>query len=203
MSSKTQGHTWSNVRSFLDEKLKMLDGLAELTPDMSGDQNLTAKGAKSIKAAIEHQVDYMPFLKGVENEVWSEKINYAPISNLGAESDFAKVGNALKRTGGSTRLETTGNQHLISENKLFQRNGWKIKSENEKKKKWSWARNSDEAKQARQLQDNFLKKVVAAKALALKEKEKRKTHKNKRTTDALEKCKDHGGPVMEKDIKKI
>jgi hypothetical protein len=46
-------------------------------------------------------------------------------------------------------------------------------------------------------------KVVAAKALALKENKKRKTPKNKQTTEALEKCKDHGGPVTEKDIEKI
>jgi hypothetical protein len=205
--SEQRSHTWLDVKMFLHDKLKMLDGLSEMKAEMSTEEILTAKGAHNIKAAMEHQMEYMPYLKknveGPENETLSEKMQYAPISNLGAESDFAKVGNALKRSGGSTSLETISNRHLISENKLFQRENWNTKSDEEKNKKWNWARNSVQAKQARKLQDDFLNKVQATKTLALKEKEKKKNKKNQRTIEALAKCKEHGGPMTEKDVDKI
>jgi hypothetical protein len=58
--SEQKSHTWSDVKTFLQGKLKMLEGLSEVKAEMTPVQKLTAKGASTIKAAMQHQIEYMP-----------------------------------------------------------------------------------------------------------------------------------------------
>ena len=69
-----------------------------------------------------------------ENPNISEKVDLDPSTNCGAESEFAAIGNDLKQSGGSTSLSTISDRHLISRNKLFEKEAWKVKSQEEKRR---------------------------------------------------------------------
>lgn len=76
-------------------------------------------------------------------------------------------------------------------------------SETQRLEKWKWGRNSDEVKKARQLEQDFLETIHAAKILALKKREEMKQKKMHRSISLLEKCKHHGGPVTPESISRL
>ena len=56
---KKIGHNWSDVKEFLQMKLKMLEELSEDFPGMKPEDKLIAMAAKAIKSAIDHQLNYV------------------------------------------------------------------------------------------------------------------------------------------------
>ena len=69
------------------------------------------------------------------------------------------------------------------------------KSINEKRVEWAWARKSDEAKEVRKLQYEFLETIKTTKKIAIVKKEKLKAEKTLKIFKQIEICKKHGGPL--------
>ena len=59
----------------------------------------------------------MSFYNDELDESTQDKLTQAPLTNLGAESEFASLD--LLRVGGATSLKTVSQKHIISRNKLF------------------------------------------------------------------------------------
>jgi len=68
-------------------------------------------------------------------------------------------------------------------------------NEKERMQEWKWARKSNAAETAREIESNFLFMVRERKKLALLKKEELKRKKTKKTMKILNECKLHGGPL--------
>lgn len=86
---------------------------------------------------------------------------------------------------------------VIVSNGLLVDSKFESKSEEEKRKSWTWARCSDGVKK---LEADFLATVHAAKKLALLKKEDLKKKKAGKTLVVLENCKSHGGPMTPNNL---
>ena len=77
------------------------------------------------------------------------KINKAPITNLGPESNFfGSCDGDLKRSGNSTKLSTISEKHIVEKNKLHTKEQWR-NSDADKSEKWKWARRSSEVNEVK------------------------------------------------------
>ena len=65
----------------------------------------------------------------------------------------------------------------------------------DRKRKWKWARSSEQVKKVRKLETDFLNTVHVSKKLSLLKKEEIKKKKAQRSIKILEECKKHGGPI--------
>ena len=104
----------------------------------------------------------MSFFQPVENsnvETDYSKLMFAPMSNLGCESDIAWLDNRLKFSGGSTSVLTLSNKKIIHTNKAISSELFPD-AESERKEKWKWARSSDEVKAVKALLLIFYKQFV-------------------------------------------
>ena len=119
----------------------------------------------------------------------------APLTNLGCESEFLKFDNRVKATCGSTSVSTHSKKNIIATNKLLVTSDFTDKSINEKRVEWAWARKSDEAKEVRKLQYEFLETIETTKKIAIVKKEKLKAEKTLKIFKQIEICKKHGGPL--------
>ena len=70
----------------------------------------------------------------------------------------------------------------------------------EKRNQWKWARHSNEVKEVRKMEADFLETIKQAKHLALKKKEQLKKKKSEKLLEILRKCKSHSGPVTPDEI---
>lgn len=70
----------------------------------------------------------------------------------------------------------------------------------EKRNRWKWARKSEEVKNVRKMEADFIATVKQSNRLALLQKEKLKKKKNQKKMNILEKCKSHGGPVTPSEM---
>lgn len=168
---------------------------------ISGEELLKSKCAIQVKEGIQRQMSRVDFFKDeTEND---NKINKAPITNLGPESNFGSVDGDLKRSGNSTKLATVSEKHIIEKNKLHMKEQWTTLSEAEKVENWKWARKSSEVK-AVKTKENELKEFLKSVAdLATENKKKNKLRQNEKLMTALEKCKLHGGPITLVDIQNL
>ena len=89
-----------------------------------------------------------------------------------------------KRAGGSTSLHTISNKIVVASNKLYNKERWRQLSEEERRRKFRWARGSPEAKQVKKMEEEFRKRVDAVSELAL---EAKKIDKEKKTCEDAEK----------------
>ena len=133
-------------------------------------------------------------------DIICEKLKLAPLTNLGCESEFAKFDNRVKICGGSTTVTTLSRKNLVMTNGLLRDSFFTELTCGDKRKKWKWARTSDEVKLARKLEKDFIATVQAARGLAIVKKEELKRQKNSKTFKVLEDCKKHEGPVTQADI---
>ena len=159
---------------------------------------MKTKCAVQIKEALERQMSKVKyFIDGVQDE---SKLNKAPISNLGPESNFGSVGEDLTKSGNSTNLSTVSEKHIIEKNKLHTRGEWKKLSQEEKVKEWKWAKNSTEVKQVRLKEKELKDYLDSVSLLAVDAKKSKKLRQNEKLMKTLENCKMHGGPVTAIDI---
>ena len=181
--------------------IRELSGLSYTPSDNAGKTLLKQKCALKIKEALEHQISYMSFYNDELDESTQDKLTQAPLTNLGAESEFASLDNDLHRVGGATSLKTVSQKHIISRNKLFTKDRWTELSQKEKRASWNWARTSEESEKVRKLENDFAKKLKAVEEISSQVK----THKkiNQDIMKRLEQCKNHGGPLTHLDIDKI
>lgn len=146
----------------------------------------------------------MPFLRdGKESGVDVRALKAAPLTNLGCESEFAKFDNRVRASGGSTSIQTHSKKNIIYTNRLLVNSDFTSKSEEDKLQQWSWARKSNETREVRKLQKDFLATVHATKKIALVKKEKLRLEQALKLMKKLDVCKEHGGPVTPSCIELI
>ena len=71
------------------------------------------------------------------NNVDTTKLDSAPLTNLGCESEFSKFDHRVKVTGGSTSIQTHSKKNIVVTNGLLIDSAFKKLPENEKKNKSS------------------------------------------------------------------
>ena len=193
-------HNWTSVKACLEAIVLDLNKLDDQVNNSSatGEELLKHKCASEIKIALERQMAKVKFFTdGAENEA---KLNKAPITNLGPESNFGSVTEDLKKSGNSTNLSTISDKHIIEKNKLYRKQQWVNFSSDEKAEEWKWAKRSSEVKEVRCKEDDLKKYLDSVSLLAIDGRRKNKLKKKDDLMKALQKCKLHGGPLTAADI---
>ena len=131
----------------------------------------------------------------------TEKLQYAPLTNLGCESEFAKFDNRIKVSGGSTSISTHSMKNIVVTNGLLIDPDFVNKPELERRQRWKWARNSEEAIRAKKLESEFVAHVKYCQDQALKKKELLKKKKIHKTHQQLFQI--HGGPITPSTINRL
>ena len=80
----------------------------------------TAATGKEVISIINRQLSEIPFLdEREESLVDVSKLAYAPLTNLGCESEFAKLDNRISISEGSTSIKTLSRKNVILTNRLL------------------------------------------------------------------------------------
>jgi hypothetical protein len=191
--------SWNGVRTFFETKIPELRNLkTEKSQSTLGKDLLFGAILEEVLDTLDRQLSEMDFFK--DPDIDCEKLNLAPLTNLGCESEFAKFDNRVKICGGSTSVTTLSRKNVVMTNGLLRDSSYTELACTDKRKKWKWARTSNEVKQARKLEKDFIATVQAAKRLSIVKKEELKKLKNSKTMKVLDDCKKHGGPVTQSDI---
>ena len=135
-----------------------------------------------------------------ESLVDVSKIAYAPLTNLGCESEFAKLDNRISISGGSTSIETLSRKNVILTNRLLVDPTFTQQSSDEKRSRWKWARTSEEVANVKKVERNFIHTVKNANRLSVLKKEELKKKKTLKVLKLLDTCKAHSGPVTPNSI---
>ena len=80
---------------------------------------------------------------------------------------------------------------------------WTKSTDKEKSEKWKWARRSAEVKEVKKMEEELKQFMNSVADLATETKKKKKLRQNEKLMIALEKCKQHGGPITLIDIEKL
>ena len=168
------------MKKFYSQLLSELLCVASLSKSSgSGSQHLESLAAKNIHDSVARQLKYMKYF-GEESipEKVTEKIDSAPLTNSGSESNFSQLDMECRRGSGQTKLETMSNRHMVKGNKYFESEQWNEMTSELKAKEWNFSRNSQEAKIVKEMRNKFLNKVKNAEKLAgsakIKKRNKRK-----------------------------
>ena len=125
-------------------------------------------------------------------------MNYTPLTNSVCESQFAKLDNRIKISG--TTSVMTSRKNTVATNAYLLDSNLLGMPDEEKRNQWKWARHSNEVKEVRKMEADFLETIKQAKHLALKKKEQLKKKKSEKLLEILRKCKSHSGPVTPDEI---
>ena len=186
--------SWTGMKKFYSELLEKLSANADSTSPVNGFEMLDSSVAMNIHAGLQHQLGYMKFFTHNDDSEGSvEKLNNAPLTNSGCESNFAQLDLECRRGSGQTKLQTMSNRHMVKGNKYFETENWKQMSAQLKSKEWKAARGSKESKIVREMKNEFIAKVKAAEKIATVEKRKKKQKKTEKCLQLLELIKMHGG----------
>ena len=155
--------SWTGMKIFYKELLEMLSSAAAKKSDMSGSELLEASAAANIHSGLQHQLGYMKFFTDVPiSEETKQKMNEAPLTNSGCESNFSQLDLECRRGAGQTKLQTMSDRHIVKGNKYFETDQWRELSSEMKSKEWKNARASKEAKTVRAMKEEFIEKVKSA-----------------------------------------
>lgn len=202
-NDKIARYTWAGVKEFFHNKIPLLDTLkVKFGQTATGKGKLIGRVLDEVTDTLKRQLSEMDYFEvgdvvSMPDEV---KLQYAPLTNLGCESEFAKLDNRVRVSGGMTSVSTHSKKNIVATNGLLVDSGFLNKTESEKKLKWKWGRNSKETRTLRKLEADFLETVKSAKRLSLVKKEELKRKKSQKTINLLEKCKEHGGPITPNSI---
>ncbi|KAK6172763.1 hypothetical protein SNE40_016358 [Patella caerulea] len=116
------------------------------------------------------EMDYFKPSANEEDDIDERKLQFAPLTNLGCESEFAGLSNCIRTTGGSTPLASHSRKAIVKQNGLLTNSDFCEMSEDDRRKKWKWARSSEQARMARRLETEFLEKVKLSRQLAVQKK---------------------------------
>ena len=195
---------WNGVRQFFKDKIpeleKTRDSYASAT---SVKEKLYAAVLDEVIDTVQRQLAQMSFFsEGNDdaNAIDEEKLKYAPLTNLGCESEFAKLDNRIGMSGGSTTVQTHSRKNIVMTNKLLVDSTFTEQSESERKEQWKWARCSEEVKNEKKLERDFIETVKNAKRLSVVKKEQLKRKQSAKLLKLLETCKQHSGPFTPKCI---
>ena len=201
---KSEYRSWSGLKTFFSEKIKLLEDLSTVKETASAEELLVSKCAAKIKQSVEKQLSYVQFYKSDDQtDEEKKKIELCPLTNSNCEGEFAELDNDIRRVGGTVSIQTLSNRHLVDKNKYFSSEKWKSLSQAEQRQKFHWSRSSDQAEKATKIGQEYMEKVKAAEKLALRAKAAAKQKKLRRSLKLLESVKLHGGPITEQEIVKL
>lgn len=199
----TTGHesSWTGVKAFLQEKLKVMKQFVEESELGSSLDKLTSAAVQEVATCVKRQMDEVEFLRDdttVDEKILKEMM-YSPLTNSGCESRQANLDRRVKFSGGSTPLQTLSNKEVISGNRYLTSTSFPV-SLTDQMKEFQWARRSKEAKEAIELQQNLINLAEDVNKAAFAAKEAKKKKKIARSFSLLEECKRHGGPVTPESL---
>ena len=203
--SKSDLRSWSGMKECFSGLLSQMSKSATTSTDMSGSQLLEGEVYAKAHSSLKNQLDYMKFFQEPSEDdpisnATLKKMDEAPLTNTGCESNFAQLDLECRRGSGQTTLQTMSNRHLVKTNDYFNSEEWKQMAPELRSKSWKDARSGEQAKIVRKMQQEFLNKVKASESLANLEKIKKKAKKNEKCLKTLEEVKKHGGPITPKDL---
>ena len=192
--AKRDDRTWDGVKAFFNQKIPELKETRNRCCKQDNEKDLLYSAVlDEVLDTLERQLSQMSFF--TTEDMASEKLKYAPLTNSGCESEFAKLDNKLKVSGGTTPLETLSRKNIVSTNSLLVDPSFTELSTEEKKAQWKWGRTSNQVHEVKQLQRQFMETIRSNKLLALEKKKQLKRDTAAKTLNLLEKCKIHGGPA--------
>lgn len=209
-SEKRDDRNWVGVRQFFETKLQELQEAETEAREGDGKKRLLAAVIEEIRESLTRQLSAMSFFNTVPGCSSArdvvpdmEKLNKAPLTNLGCEGEFAKLDNRLRVSGGTTSVETLSRKNIVATNSLLNEPTFQDRSEQERLEDWKWARSSEETKAVREMQKDFLSNVKASVRLSLTKNEELKKKRNARQLKLLEKCEEHGGPLTPQSMDEL
>ena len=194
----TTGHksTWPGVKSFLQERLSVMDKFVKESKQGSPLEKLTCAAVKEVAVCVRRQMAEMEYLKDdttIDTKI-IEEMMYAPLTNSGCESRQANLDRRVKFSGGSTPLQTLSDKEVVSGNSYLTSSSFPV-SLKDQMKEFQWARRSKEAKAALALQQNLIDLAEDVNKAAFAAREAKKQRKIARSFSLLDECKQHGGPI--------
>ena len=202
---------WYGVRDFFKLKLPEIDDPCEQLKSGNGKDRLYSAMLKETSETLRRQLSAMPFFYNIlehddgQNDELPDpnKLTYAPLTNLGCESEFAWFDNRVKISGGTESVQSISRKRVICTNALLVDSSFDNLSDKERLDSWKWARTSEESSEVRKLERDFLATVKMSKKLVLAKKEALKREKNLRLLQTIDICKQHGGPLTDNNLELV
>ena len=168
--------------------LPEIDDLCEQLKSGNGKDRLYSAVLKETSETLRRQLSAMPFFYNIleHNEAQNDelpdpnKLTYAPLTNLGCESEFAWFDNREKISSGEESVQSISRKRVICTNALLVDSSFDDLSDKERLDNWKWARTSEKSSEVRKLERDFLATVKMSKKLVLTKKEKSKVIANYR-----------------------
>ena len=123
--------------------------------------------------SLERQLSEMAFFQSEETRatvVDEAKMKFAPVTNLGYETEFAKLDVCIVASGGSTSVQTHSCKNIITTNSLLSDLSFRMLSDTEKRQKFKWAWCSDNVLQILGDRDKLLTDSQNVKPIGCHEK---------------------------------
>ena len=174
-------------------KIEEMKVLADKSNKTNNIERLVSACASKIVENMERQLSMMAFFRDEVNEETVEKMSHAPLSNSGCESRMAQLDVRVRFSGGAAPVNTISDKQVISVNKFLLTE--EMKDDDHASKMFLWARTSDEAKLADNLQKEFFSRVKLAHRQASIARYAVKQRRMARALQLARNCQVHGGPV--------
>ena len=188
---------WSGVKIFFENKLEDLTTLENRDNLENNFERLVSSAAAKVKENLIRQLNMMTFYKEDINTDTLAKMKHTPLTNSGCESRMAQLDVRVKFSGGAATLDTLSDKQIVSVNKYLNSSEFDNGGAEEM---FKWARTSEEAKKAMELQKDFLSHVKITKALAVSARKAAKERKVRRALKLGAECHNHGGPVTANNL---
>ena len=116
---------WAGVRSFFKRKLSELNQARDDAKTADDGQNkLLAAVLDEVMDTLERQLSEMSYFQMSNTDsltaIDEHKLKHAPLTNLGCESEFAKLFVRVTASGGTTSVQTHLRKSMISTNLLLE-----------------------------------------------------------------------------------
>ena len=182
MYKSNRNHCKSLSNHNINVKLKLpeIDDLCEQLKSGNGKDHLYSAMLKETSETLRRQLSAMPFFYNIleHNEAQKDelpdpkKLSYAPLTNLGCESEFAWFDNCVKISSGTESVQSISRKRVICTNALLVDSSFDNLSDKERLDSWKWVRTSEKSSEVRNLVRDFLATVKMSKKLVLAKKEK-------------------------------
>ena len=197
---------WGGVKDFFARKLPELAEIRDNSRNGSGKERLLAAVVDEVIDSLHRQLSEMklfseipvvPNAEGTEDMPSPNysKMELAPVTNLGCESELARLDNRIKVSGGTESVMSMSRKNIIATNGLLVDSAFMEMTREETKERFKWARKSEQTLAVRKLEKDFILTVRASKGLVLRKREDLKKKKNTRLLNTLQTCKEHKGPL--------
>ncbi|ESO85476.1 hypothetical protein LOTGIDRAFT_154967 [Lottia gigantea] len=146
MNPGCNDRNWTGVKGFFQEKLSKLKTLCEnFSKNKTGKGKLIGTVLCEVVETVNRQLAEMDYFDSESDigEACDQNLKFAPLTNLGCESDFGKLDNRLRVAGGMTSINTHSNKNVAT-NGFLNSVDFVNSSETDRRAKWKWAGRSEE-----------------------------------------------------------